>query len=72
MVASAVVYNALGRLQDDHAVQTSFKRYVELPATLCIPLLLAAFSAGASKPGAEIYRADFFETPTDFLLSAYG
>lgn len=68
VAASAVVYNALGRLQDDHAVQTSFKRYVELPATLCIPLLLAAFSAGN---GAEIYRADFFETPTDFWLSAY-
>ena len=41
VAASAVVYNALGRLQDDHAMQTSFKQYVERPATLCIPLLLA-------------------------------
>lgn len=37
VAASAVVYNTLGRLQDDHAMQTSFKRFVEIPATLCIP-----------------------------------
>ena len=46
VAASAVVYNALGRLQDDHAMQASFKQYVERPATLCIPLLLATFSFG--------------------------
>ena len=68
VAASAIVYNALGRLQDDHAMQTTFKQYVERPATLCIPLLLATFSLGN---GAAIYRADFFELPTDFWLSAY-
>lgn len=68
VAASAIVYNALGRLQDDHALQQSFKQYVERPATLCIPLLLAAFTFGN---GASVYRADFFETPTDFWLSAY-
>jgi hypothetical protein len=68
VAASAVVYNALGRLQDDHAMQKTFKQYVELPATLCIPLLLATFTLGN---GARIYRPDFFEVPTDFWLSVY-
>jgi hypothetical protein len=68
VAASAVVYNALGRLQDDHAMQRSFKQYVERPATLCIPLLLVTFSLGN---GARIYRADFFEVPTDFWLNMY-
>ena len=68
VAASAIVYNALGRLQDDHAMQTTFKQYVERPATLCIPLLLATFTLGN---GAKIYGADFFEVPTDFWLSAY-
>jgi hypothetical protein len=68
VAASAVVYNALGRLQDDHAMQKTFKQYVELPATLCIPLLLATFTLGN---GAHVYAADFFEVPTDFWLGAY-
>ena len=68
VAASAVVYNALGRLQDDHAMQLTFKQYVERPATLCIPLLLVTFSVGN---GAAIYRPDFFEVPTDFWLNLY-
>lgn len=68
VAASAIVYNALGRLQDDHAMQASFKQYVERPATLCIPLLLATFSIGN---GAAIYRPDFFDVPTDFWLDTY-
>ncbi|MFZ0833227.1 MAG: hypothetical protein WAM92_09120 [Mycobacterium sp.] len=68
VAASAIVYNALGRLQDDNAMQASFKQYVERPATLCIPLLLATFSMGN---GAAIYRSDFFEVPTDFWLNTY-
>ncbi len=68
VAASAIVYNALGRLQDDNAMQASFKQYVERPATLCIPLLLATFSIGN---GAAIYRPDFFEVPTDFWLNTY-
>ncbi len=68
VAASAIVYNALGRLQDDDDMQRSFKQYVERPATLCIPLLLAAFTLGN---GARIYGADFFEVPTDFWLSVY-
>jgi len=68
VAASAIVYNALGRLQDDHAMQLTFKQYVERPATLCIPLLLATFTLGN---GAQMYAADFFELPTDGWLSAY-
>ncbi len=52
----------------DHAMHRRFKQYVERPATLCIPLLLAAFWLGN---GAAIYRPDFFDVPTDFWLSAY-
>jgi hypothetical protein len=68
VAASAIVYNSLGRLQDDHAMQTTFKQFVERPATLCIPLLLATFSLGN---GAKIYSPDLFELQTDFWLSAY-
>lgn len=68
VAASAMVYNVLGRLEDDNDMQRSFKQYVELPATLCIPLLLATFSLGN---GVRIYRADFFEVPTDFWLNMY-
>ena len=68
VAASAMVYNALGRLSDDDAMQKSFKQYVERPATLCIPLLLATFSVSN---GAKFYLADFFEMPTDFWLNMY-
>lgn len=68
VAASAVVYNALGRLQDDHSMQVTFKQYVERPATLCIPLLLVTFSLGN---GAAIYKPDFFQVPTDFWLATY-
>ena len=68
VAASAIVYNSLGRLQDDNAMQRSFKQFVERPATLCIPLLLVAFSVGN---GARIYKPDFFDVPTDFWLNLY-
>src|SRR6202048_4094087 len=68
VAASAIVYNAVGRLADDHALQASFKQYVERPATLCIPLLLATFTlSGGSKP----YARDFFALRTGFWLSVY-
>src|SRR3978361_500765 len=65
VAASAVVYNALGRLQDDHAMQTTFKQWVERPATICIPLLLATFSLGN---GSRIYRPPFFLGPPHFCV----
>ncbi|HXY65931.1 MAG TPA: hypothetical protein VEI45_16630 [Mycobacterium sp.] len=68
VAASAIVYNAVGRLEDDDALQTSFKQYVERPATLCIPLLLATFTLSR---GSTVYARDFFALPTDFWLSVY-
>lgn len=68
VAASAVVYNALGRLEQDHAMQQRFRQHIELPATLCIPLLLAAFWVGN---GAAVYRPDFFDVPTDLWLNLY-
>jgi hypothetical protein len=68
VAASAIVYNAVGRLEDDHALQASFKQYVERPATLCIPLLLATFSLSG---GSKTYARDFFALHTDFWLSVY-
>ena len=68
VAASAIVYNAVGRLAEDDALQASFKQYVERPATLCIPLLLATFSLSY---GSKTYARDFFELPTDFWLTVY-
>ncbi|BBY15888.1 hypothetical protein [Mycolicibacterium litorale] len=68
VAATAVVYNALGRLGDDHVLQEKFRYYIQCPATLCIPLLLAAFTLGN---GAAVYRPDFFDVPTDFWLDVY-
>ena len=68
VAASAIVYNAVGRLEDDEALQASFKQWVERPATLCIPLLLATFSLSY---GSSIYASDFFALRTDVWLSVY-
>lgn len=68
VAASAIVYHALGRLQQDNPTPEAFKQYVERPAALCIPLLLATFSIGN---WAAVYRSDFFQVPTDVWLSTY-
>ncbi|MGV0792285.1 hypothetical protein [Mycolicibacterium sp. XJ1819] len=68
VAASAVVYNSLGRLQEDHDLQRSFRQWVEFPATICIPLLLVTFWLGN---GSSIYHRDFFQVPTDFWLNMY-
>ncbi len=68
VAASAIVYNAVGRLHQDEHMQRWFRQYIERPATLCIPVLLATFWLGN---GAAIYKPDFFQVPTDFWLSVY-
>ena len=68
VAASAIVYNAVGRLAEDDTIQRSFKQWVERPATLCIPLLLATFTLSR---GSKTYARDFFALPTDFWLSVY-
>lgn len=68
VAASAIVYNAIGRLGDDAIMQRRFSLFVERPATLCIPLALAAFMLGN---GASYYEPDFFDVPTDTPLRVY-
>jgi hypothetical protein len=68
IAASAIVYNAVGRLEEDDSLQRSFKQWVERPATLCIPLLLAAFSLSYAS---KTFASDFFALPTDFWLTVY-
>jgi hypothetical protein len=68
VAASAIIYNVVGRLEDDDALQRSFKQWVERPATLCIPLLLATFTLSR---GSKTYASDFFALRTDFWLSVY-
>lgn len=68
VAASAIVYNAVGRLDDESDLQAKFKRDIEYPATLCIPVLLATFSMGN---GVAVYRPDFFDVPTDAWLTMY-
>jgi hypothetical protein len=68
VAGSAIVYNAVGRLQDDVAMQKMFTQYVERPATLCIPVLLGLFTmSNASRE----YSPDLFTMPTDGWLTAY-
>lgn len=68
VAASAIVYNAIGRLGNDQVMQRRFSLFVEKPATLCIPIMFATFAIGN---GAHVYAADFFEVPTDTWLRAY-
>lgn len=68
VAASAIVYNAIGRLGDDQIMQRRFSLFVEKPATLCIPLMLATFVAGN---GSRVYAPDFFDVPTDTALRTY-
>lgn len=68
VAGSAIVYNAMGRLQDDAAMQKMFTQYVERPATLCIPVLLALFTMSN---GSREFSRDLFTMPTDGWLAAY-
>lgn len=68
VAASAICCNTVGRLTDEHEMRRTFKVCVEYPATLCIPLLLAAFTMGN---GSRIYRDDFFTVPTGTWLTVY-
>jgi hypothetical protein len=68
VAASAVVYNTLGRLGDGTATHILFTRYVEYPATVCIPLMLASFTLSS---GPARYAPDFFAVRTDGWLTVY-
>lgn len=66
VAASAIVLNAVAQLGG--YTQARFRREVELPATLCMPILFATYSMGS---GVDVYRADFFRVPTDMWLTLY-
>lgn len=68
VAASAIVYNALGRLDSEHQLRRNFKQYIERPATIVIPFLLASFTLGN---GTRVYRDDFFTVPPDAWLACY-
>ena len=68
VAASSIVYHAIGRLEDGSEFRRKFRRDVEIPATICIPLALAAFTWGV---GSREYRADFFRVPADNWLAVY-
>lgn len=67
VAASSVVYHLILRLDRQKMLQR-FKTHVELPATLCLPLMFATFTAGA---GTDTYRRDFFRVPCDIWLLSY-
>ncbi|CPS04022.1 hypothetical protein [Mycobacteroides abscessus] len=68
VAASAVAYNALGRVDEGPYLERSFKLYVEIPATLAMPLMLVTFALSEST---DHYADDFLQLPTDFWLGAY-
>lgn len=68
VAASAIVYNALARTDDEVELRRSFKLMVELPATFCIPLMMAFY--GMSR-ASRVYAFDFFEVRADWWLDAY-
>jgi len=43
-------------------------QWVERPATVCIPLMFAAWASGN---GSKVYRSDFYEVPGDAWLKIY-
>lgn len=67
VAASAIVYNAISRLKDEHR-QARFRLCVETPATLAIPLMFLTFTSGA---GVQRFHPDFFRVGTDLWLTAY-
>lgn len=67
VAASAIVYHLIIRLDRQHLIRR-FKLHIELPATLCLPIMLVLFMSGH---GVEVYRSDFFRVVTDWSLAAY-
>jgi hypothetical protein len=68
LAAGALVQTVLSRVADDHALQAIWTHWVERPATMCIPLMFAAYAMGN---GAAVYRSNFYEVPADVWLKIY-
>lgn len=69
VAASSVVYHALWLLSSDDEIRADFKKYVEYPATLSMPIMLFLFTAGA---GDDKYEADFFDATGTFLTAYWA
>lgn len=67
VAASALCYHMIIRL-DQEQLKRRFKLHVELPATLCLPIMLALFTIGNS---VKVYNDDFFRVVADLSLIAY-
>lgn len=69
VAASAIVYNVTGRLGNNHIFQQRFTRWVEYPATIAIPVLLAAFTQ--SQVATSVWAGDFLALQPDWWLAVY-
>lgn len=67
VAASAIVYHLIIRLDQQHLARR-FKLHIELPATLCLPIMLALFTFGEAS---QTRHDDFFRVATDWMLIGY-
>jgi hypothetical protein len=68
VAAVALAQTVLSRITDDDRLQEIGTQWIERPATVCIPLMLAAWALGN---GSKIYRSNFYEVPGDAWLKIY-
>ena len=68
LAAVALVQTVLSRVIDDDRLQAIGTQWVERPATVCIPLMFAAWASGN---GSKVYRSNFYEVPGDAWLKIY-
>lgn len=67
VAASAIVYHLIIRLDQEQLIRR-FKLHIELPATLCMPIMLGLFMFSN---GVGVYHDDFFRVVVDWTLAAY-
>jgi hypothetical protein len=68
LAAVALVQTVLSRVIDDDRLQAIGTQWVERPATVCIPLMFAAWASGN---GSKVYRSNFYEVPGDAWSKIY-
>ncbi len=57
-----------GRVIDDGRLQAIGTQWVERPAAVCVPLMVAAWASGN---GSKVYRSNFYEVPGDAWSKIY-
>src|ERR1700754_978075 len=68
LAAVALVQTVLSRVTGDGRLQEIATQWIERPATVCIPLMLAGWAFGN---GSKVYRSNFYEVPGDAWLKIY-